>query len=75
LLNCKKGGLYFLSTAVKWFQRAYKEMDPELASEGYFLPEKYTSDPAVLAKFYLPVIKDIFELRRANWKTYEESKK
>lgn len=64
-----------MDNAVLWFQRAYKEKDAALATEGYFLPDDYTSDPAVLAKFDLPVIKDMFDIRRANRKKYLDSLK
>ena len=64
-----------MDEAVKWFQRAYKEKDANLATEGFFFPERFTNDPAIIAQFDLPGMKEMFDIRRANWKKYQDSKK
>jgi len=55
-----------LESALKWYEKAYRERSQGLTSSGFWLPEYYTDDPAIIAKFDLPGMKELFDLRRAN---------
>jgi len=53
-----------IETGLEWYERAYAQKDPNLATIPEFLPEKYTSDPALIARFELPGMKELFDIRR-----------
>ncbi|MCH8348090.1 MAG: hypothetical protein IH901_06325 [Proteobacteria bacterium] len=55
-----------IEAALFWYERAFQEKTPFLISIGKFLPEDYTGDPELLARFNLPGMKELFDIRRAN---------
>jgi len=60
---------YYLDTGdiedgLEWYERAYQEKDPLLMTVPKIVPELYTSDPALIARFEVPGMKELFDLRR-----------
>jgi len=62
-----------LESALKWYEKAYRERSQGLTSSGFWLPEYYTDDPAIIAKFELPGMKELFDIRRANRAKYQKA--
>lgn len=60
---------YYLDTGeiekgLEWYEKAYREHDPLLVTIPKIIPELYTSDPALIARFELPGMKELFDIRR-----------
>jgi TolB-like protein/tetratricopeptide (TPR) repeat protein len=51
---------------VKWFAWGNEHTNYVIIGQDLFLPEDYTSDPAILARFDVPGMKELFDLRRTN---------
>lgn len=55
-----------IEKGLEWYERAYREKDPLLMSIPKLVPERYTSDPALIARFEVPGMKELFDIRRKN---------
>ncbi|MCH8323161.1 MAG: hypothetical protein IIB64_08845 [Proteobacteria bacterium] len=55
-----------IDAALVWFEKAHQQYSPFLVTLGNFLPENYTDDPELLARFNLPGMKELFDIRRRN---------
>jgi len=55
-----------IETGLFWYEKAFQERSPFISGAGSFLPENYTDDPELIARFELPGMKELFEIRRRN---------
>ena len=49
-----------------WYERAYEIKSTNLGAVGYILPENFTDDPELIARFEVPGMSELFDIRRAN---------
>jgi hypothetical protein len=55
-----------LDRGAAWFEQGYAARDSNIILPDNFVPEQYSSDPAFLARFDKPGMKELFEIRRKN---------